>query len=92
MSDLAVALFELLDVEEPCGASSTRTVFADEERGHIAVVVECLDGEHPTAATFTDTGDTLHLWAFSAAHLDTVQARALGEALIAWADRREAAR
>jgi len=65
-------------------------IAADEARGHIGVV----DEASPRAsAAFTDLGDgTLHLWAFSGSHLDTVQARALGEALVAWADRREADR
>lgn len=84
-----VALFEM-DVEhEGCDAPTVDAIVPDKVRGHIAVLDSENGGRASTA--FTDLGNrTLHLWAFSSSHLDTVQARALGEALVAWADRREA--
>lgn len=52
-------------------------------QGHITVMPDDPKG---AAVVLTDQGSDLHVWAFSAAHLDTVAARALGEALIEWAE------
>lgn len=79
-----VALFELNAEHEGCEAVDVQGVTADEVRGHIAVA---------PVGSFVDLGNgTLHLWAFQSGHLGVVQARALGEALTAWADRQEADR
>lgn len=60
-------------------------VKVDGVRGHITLAAnpfgQC-DG------AFTDLGCELRWWANTSLHLDPVGARLLGEALIAWADRR----
>jgi hypothetical protein len=55
-------------------------VHADPIRGHIRV------GD----LVFCDVTATLDVWARQSIRLDTPTARALGEALVAWADRRDA--
>lgn len=62
-------------------------VKVDAERGHITLAAnpfgQC-DG------AFVDLGSELHWWAHTSLHLDPIGARLLGEALVAWADRKAA--
>jgi hypothetical protein len=69
-------LFELADNE----ANGNKV------RGHIALVEQ---GERHAGVTFVDLGFVLHLWTQSSAQITPETARALGEELIAWADRKE---
>jgi hypothetical protein len=58
----------------------------DTAHGHITLAAnpfgQC-DG------AFVDLGAELHWWAYTPLHLDATGARALGRALIAWADRKD---
>jgi hypothetical protein len=54
-------------------------VYVDAARGHIRL------GE----VVFADLGSTLHLWAYSGHELTPPVARALGEALVGWASRKD---
>jgi hypothetical protein len=56
----------------------------DPQRGHIALV-----RERETVVTFVDLGPVLNVWQYEGGvELDPDAARALGEALVAWADRK----
>lgn len=60
----------------------------DPGRGHIALVRDC-----ETVVTFTDLGPVLHVWQCGGGvELDAATARELGEALVAWADRKASRR
>lgn len=58
-------------------------VHADPRRGHITVTTGY--SEH-AALTFTDMGNALDVWQPDSVTLDTITARRLGTALIAWAN------
>lgn len=57
----------------------------DGTHGHIVVTT----GEDPREAVFADLGPVLHLWSGQGAELGPPTARALGKALIGWADRKD---
>lgn len=69
--------------EKPEGLAVTE-VKVDNPRGHISMVADGV-GE----GAFCDLGSELHWWSHSSLHLGPEQARELGEALVAWADKRQ---
>lgn len=71
-------LFDLDELTGPIPA-----VRVDPQRQHITLVVDGV-----AEGAFVDLGSELHWWSHTALHLDAAHARTLGEALIAWADRR----
>jgi len=64
----------------------TPRVIVDERYGHISVIGHTSSGQ--ADVTFTDLGSVLDLWAYQGINLDPQLARTLGEALVAWADRK----
>lgn len=64
-------------------------VVPDEVRGHIGIIAET-DPEPGLPVTFTSLGDGfLRLWSKRGASFTPKTARALGSALIRWAEREE---
>lgn len=64
-------------------ARPIEAVKVDAQRGHVSLVV---DGRAEGA--FVDLGTVLHWWAYTPLHMSPEQAREVGSALIAWAERR----
>lgn len=68
------------------GGKPVDFVKVDRQRGHISLVVD-----RKAEGVFVDLGSVLHWWAYTALHMTPDQARELGEALVAWADRKQVA-
>jgi hypothetical protein len=63
-------------------------VHPDPRRGHISLTRE---GEGPAVVTFVDLGPVLQVWQYEGGvELGPDSARALGTALLAWAERKAA--
>jgi hypothetical protein len=75
------------EVQIPTDAiSEADRVIVDERYGHVSVV-----GPHGTGraqVTFADLGPVLSLWSYQGLDLSPELARSLGEALVAWADKK----
>lgn len=67
----------------PADSTPVDRVQVDPIRGHIGLVVD-----RAAQGAFVDLGPVLHWWSYTSLHMTPTQARELGIALIAWADRK----